>query len=346
MAFASLFSGWSRDMGIDLGTANTLVFVRGKGIVLQEPSVIAIDHDSQEILAVGYDAKKMVGRTPASIVAVRPLRDGVIADLDVTVTMLRHFIDKASRRHGVFKPRVVIGVPSGVTQVERRVIHDSAMQAGAKEACLVEEPMAAAIGAGLPVEDPTGNMVVDIGGGTTEVAVISLGGIVASKSITTAGDKMDEAIVNYMKRNYNLMIGERTAEEIKKTVGSAYPIQQEETMEARGRDIVNGLPKTVTISSTEIQQALSDTVAEIVNAVRSTLEKTPPELSADVIDKGIAMTGGGSMLKGLDRLLSDATGMPSYLTEDPLTCVVRGAGIVVEHLDTYRRVLVSSGRLK
>lgn len=346
MAFASLFSGWSRDMGIDLGTANTLVFVRGKGIVLQEPSVIAIDHDSQEILAVGYDAKKMVGRTPASIVAVRPLRDGVIADLDVTVTMLRHFIDKASRRHGVFKPRVVIGVPSGVTQVERRVIHDSAMQAGAKEACLVEEPMAAAIGAGLPVEDPTGNMVVDIGGGTTEVAVISLGGIVASKSITTAGDKMDEAIVNYMKRNYNLMIGERTAEEIKKTVGSAYPVQQEETMEARGRDIVNGLPKTVTISSAEIQQALSDTVAEIVNAVRSTLEKTPPELSADVIDKGIAMTGGGSMLKGLDRLLSDATGMPSYLTEDPLTCVVRGAGIVVEHLDTYRRVLVSSGRLK
>ncbi|HNU94575.1 MAG TPA: rod shape-determining protein [Bacillota bacterium] len=346
MAFASLFSGWSRDMGIDLGTANTLVFVRGKGIVLQEPSVIAIDHDSQEILAVGYDAKKMVGRTPASIVAVRPLRDGVIADLDVTVTMLRHFIDKASRRHGVFKPRVVIGVPSGVTQVERRVIHDSAMQAGAKEACLVEEPMAAAIGAGLPVEDPTGNMVVDIGGGTTEVAVISLGGIVASKSITTAGDKMDEAIVNYMKRNYNLMIGERTAEEIKKTVGSACPIQQEETMEARGRDIVNGLPKTVTISSSEIQQALSDTVAEIVNAVRSTLEKTPPELSADVIDKGIAMTGGGSMLRGLDRLLSDATGMPAYLTEDPLTCVVRGAGIVVEHLDTYRRVLVSSGRLK
>jgi len=346
MAFASLFSGWSRDMGIDLGTANTLVFVRGKGIVLQEPSVIAIDHDSQEILAVGYDAKKMVGRTPASIVAVRPLRDGVIADLDVTVTMLRHFIDKASRRHGVFKPRVVIGVPSGVTQVERRVIHDSAMQAGAKEACLVEEPMAAAIGAGLPVEDPTGNMVVDIGGGTTEVAVISLGGIVASKSITTAGDKMDEAIVNYMKRNYNLMIGERTAEEIKKTVGSACPIQQEETMEARGRDIVNGLPKTVTISSSEIQQALSDTVAEIVNAVRSTLEKTPPELSADVIDKGIAMTGGGSMLRGLDRLLSDATGMPAYLTEDPLTCVVRRAGIVVEHLDTYRRVLVSSGRLK
>jgi rod shape-determining protein MreB len=333
-------------MGIDLGTANTLVFVRGKGIVLQEPSVIAIDHNSQEILAVGYDAKKMVGRTPASIVAVRPLRDGVIADLDVTVTMLRHFIDKASRRHGVFKPRVVIGVPSGVTQVERRVIHDSAMQAGAKEACLVEEPMAAAIGAGLPVEDPTGNMVVDIGGGTTEVAVISLGGIVASKSITTAGDKMDEAIVNYMKRNYNLMIGERTAEEIKKTVGSAYPIQQEETMEARGRDIVNGLPKTVTISSSEIQQALSDTVSEIVNAVRSTLEKTPPELSADVIDKGIAMTGGGSMLRGLDRLLSDATGMPAYLTEDPLTCVVRGAGLVVEHLDTYRRVLVSSGRLK
>jgi len=346
MAFASLFSGWSRDMGIDLGTANTLVFVRGKGIVLQEPSVIAIDHNSQEILAVGYDAKKMVGRTPASIVAVRPLRDGVIADLDVTVTMLRHFIDKASRRHGVFKPRVVIGVPSGVTQVERRVIHDSAMQAGAKEACLVEGPMAAAIGAGLPVEDPTGNMVVDIGGGTTEVAVISLGGIVASKSITTAGDKMDEAIVNYMKRNYNLMIGERTAEEIKKTVGSAYPIQQEETMEARGRDIVNGLPKTVTISSSEIQQALSDTVSEIVNAVRSTLEKTPPELSADVIDKGIAMTGGGSMLRGLDRLLSDATGMPAYLTEDPLTCVVRGAGLVVEHLDTYRRVLVSSGRLK
>ncbi|HAN86177.1 MAG: rod shape-determining protein [Bacillota bacterium] len=346
MACASLFGGLARDMGIDLGTANTLVYVRGKGIVLQEPSVIAIDRDSQEILAVGYDAKKMVGRTPASIVAVRPMRDGVIADLDVTVTMLRHFIEKASKRHGVFKPRVVIGVPSGVTQVERRVIHDSAIQAGAKEAFLIEEPMAAAIGAGLPVEDATGNMVVDVGGGTTEVAVISLGGIVAAKSITIAGDKMDEAIVNYMKRNYNLMIGERTAEEIKKTVGSAYPSQHEETMEARGRDIVNGLPKTVNISNTEIQQALSDPVGEIVNAVRMTLEKTPPELSADVIDKGIVMTGGGSMLQGLDRLLADVTGMPVYLTEDPLTCVARGAGNVVEHLATYRRVLVSSGRLK
>ncbi|MEA4883094.1 MAG: rod shape-determining protein [Clostridia bacterium] len=346
MALSSLFGGLSKDMGIDLGTANTLVYVRGKGIVLQEPSVIAIDRDTQEILAVGNDAKKMVGRTPACIIAVRPMRDGVIADLDVTVTMLRHFIDKASKRHGVFKPRVVIGVPSGVTQVERRVIHDSAIQAGAKEAFLIEEPMAAAIGAGLPVEDPTGNMVVDIGGGTTEVAVISLGGIVASRSITTAGDKMDEAIVNYMKRNFNLMIGERTAEEIKKTIGSAHPLVGDDSMEARGRDIVNGLPKTVTISGAEVQQALSDTVSEIVNAVKMTLEKTPPELSADIIDKGIVMTGGGSLLKGLDRLLSDATGMPVYSTEDALTCVVRGAGLVVEHLEVYRRVLISSGRLK
>lgn len=346
MGFRSLFGGLSRDMGIDLGTANTLVFVRGKGIVLQEPSVIAIDRDTQDILAVGYDAKKMVGRTPASIVAVRPLRDGVIADLDVTVTMLRRFIEKASKRHGVFKPRVVIGVPSGVTQVERRVIHDSAIQAGAKEAYLIEEPMAAAIGAGLPVEDATGNMVVDIGGGTTEVAVISLGGIVAAKSVTTAGDKMDEAIVNYMKRSYNLMIGERTAEDIKRTVGSAYPMETEETMEARGRDIVNGLPKTVVISSSEVHEALSDCVEEIIKAVKETLEKTPPELSADVIDKGIAMTGGGAMLRGLDRLLSDRTGMPTYVTEDPLTCVVRGTGVVVEHLETYRRVLVSTGRLR
>lgn len=346
MGLRSLFGGLSRDMGIDLGTANTLVFVRGKGIVLQEPSVIAMDRDTGDILSVGYDAKKMVGRTPAGIVAVRPLREGVIADLDVTVIMLRRFIEKASKRHGVFKPRVVIGVPSGVTQVERRVIHDSAIQAGGKEAYLIEEPMAAAIGAGLPVDEPTGNMVVDIGGGTTEVAVISLGGIVAAKSITTAGDRMDEAIVNYMKRNYNLMIGERTAEEIKRTVGSAYPLPHEEVMEARGRDIVNGLPKTVQVTSSEIQEALADPVAEIVKAVLETLEKTPPELSADLIDKGIAMTGGGAMLNGLDKRLTDATGMPTYVTDDPLTCVVRGTGVVVEHLENYRRVLVSSGRLR
>ena len=294
----------------------------------------------------GYDAKQMVGRTPAGIVAVRPLRDGVIADLDITVIMLRRFIEKAVKRHGVFKPRIVIGVPSGVTQVERRVIHDSAIQAGGKEVYLIEEPMAAAIGAGLPVEEPTGNMVVDIGGGTTEVAVISLGGIVASKSVTVAGDKMDEAIINYMKRNYNLMIGERTAEDIKRTIGTAYPPNEEQVMDARGRDIVNGLPKTVRVSSSEIYEALADPVSEIVRAVRETLEKTPPELSADVLDKGIAMTGGGALLHGLDRLLQEATGMPAYVTEDPLTCVVRGTGVVVEHLETYRRVLVSSGRLR
>jgi rod shape-determining protein MreB len=346
MSLASLFGGLSRDMGIDLGTANTLVYVRGRGIVLQEPSVVAIDRDTAEILAVGNEAKQMVGRTPANIIAVRPMKDGVIADFDVTEKMLRYFMNKASRRHGLFKPRVVIGVPSGVTEVERRAITDATLQAGAKEAYLIEEPMAAAIGAGLPVSDPTGNMVVDIGGGTTEVAVISLGGIVASKSIRVAGDEMDEAIVNHMKRHYNLMIGDRTAEEIKKEIGSAYPMANEVYMEARGRDLVNGLPKTVRISGAEIQNALSEPVGAIVESVRMTLEKTPPELSADVMDKGIVMAGGGALLRGIDKLLQDETGMPVHVTEDPLTCVVKGTGIALENLELLKRVLISSRRLK
>ena len=348
MALSSLFSGFSKDMGIDLGTANTLIYVRGRGIVLQEPSVVAIDCNSGNVLAVGNEAKRMVGRTPANVVAVRPMKDGVIADFDVTEQMLRYFMNRATRRNGLFKPRVVIGIPSGVTEVEKRAIIDASIQAGAKDSFLIEEPMAAAIGAGLPVSEPTGSMMVDIGGGTTEVAVVSLGGIVASRSVRVAGDELDEAIINHMKRNYNLMIGERTAEEIKKTIGSAYPTPTDAYMEARGRDLVTGLPKTVTISSSEIQQALSEPVSAIVDAVRMTLEKTPPELSSDVMDKGIMMAGGGALLKGIDRLLSDETGMPVNIAEDPMLCVAEGTGIALENIDLLKqvRVLVSSRRFR
>ncbi|NPV53308.1 MAG: rod shape-determining protein [Firmicutes bacterium] len=333
---------FSKDMGIDLGTANTLVYVRGKGIVLQEPSVVAIRRDTDEVLAVGNEANRMVGRTPGNIVVVRPMKDGVIADFDVTETMIRHFISRAHRGRGFFRPRVVIGVPSGVTEVEKRAVIDAALQAGAREAYLIEEPMAAAIGAGLPVHEPTGNMVVDVGGGTTEIAVISLGGIVASKSIRIAGDEMDEAVAQHVKRSYNLMIGERTAEEVKKRIGSAYPLDNaDESMEIKGRDMVTGLPKTVKVSANEIQQALAEPVAAIVEAVRLTLEKTPPELAADIMDKGIVMAGGGSLLRGLDRLLAEETSMPVQRTEDPLTCVALGTGVALESLDTYRRVLMT-----
>ncbi|HHV62809.1 MAG TPA: rod shape-determining protein [Firmicutes bacterium] len=335
---------FSKDMGIDLGTANTLVYVRGRGIVLQEPSVVAIRRDTDEVLAVGNEANRMVGRTPGNIVVVRPMKDGVIADFDVTETMIRHFISKAHRGRGFFRPRVVIGVPSGVTEVEKRAVIDAALQAGAREAYLIEEPMAAAIGAGLPVHEPTGNMIVDVGGGTTEIAVISLGGIVASKSIRIAGDEMDEAVAQHVKRSYNLMIGERTAEEVKKQIGSAYPQDDQdndETMEIKGRDMVTGLPKTVKVSAREIRQALAEPVAAIVDAVRLTLEKTPPELAADIMDKGIVMTGGGSLLRGLDRLLAEETSMPVQRTEDPLSCVALGTGIALESLDTYRRVLMT-----
>ena len=339
-----IYNYFSRDMGIDLGTANTLVHVRGKGIVLQEPSVVALHSESRAVLAVGDEAKRMIGRTPGNIVAIRPMKDGVIADFDVTQTMLRYFINKANSKKPWVKPRVVIAVPSGVTEVERRAVIDATLQAGAREAHLIEEPMAAAIGAGLPVHEPTGNMVVDIGGGTTEVAIISLGGIVTSRSIRVAGDEMDEAIVNYIKRQYNLLIGERTAEEAKINIGSAHPVEGEESYDMRGRDLVTGLPKTLKVSASEIQRALSEPVNMIVEAIKVTLERTPPELAADIMDRGIVMTGGGSLLRGFDRLVSRETGMPVHLADEPLLCVVHGAGRVLEEIETLRRILVSTGR--
>lgn len=331
-------------MGIDLGTANTLVSMRGKGIVLREPSVVAIRKDTGEILAVGEEAKMMLGRTPGNIVAIRPLKDGVIADFDTTQIMLKYFIQKATGGFSFFRPRVVVGVPSGVTEVERRAVIDATIQAGAREAYLIEEPMAAAIGAGLPVHDPTGNMVVDIGGGTTEVAVISLGGIVSSRSIRIGGDELDEAIIQYMKRTYNLLIGERTAENVKMTIGSAMPSPEEESMDIRGRDLVTGLPKTLPVSVMEIELALSEPVSAIVDAVKVTLEKTPPELSTDIMDRGIVMTGGGALLRRLDKLLTRETGMPVIVAENPLDCVAKGTGVVAEDLETMKRVTMASSK--
>jgi len=336
--FSRLFS---RDIGIDLGTANTLVYVRGKGIVLREPSVVAIRRDTGAILAVGEEAKKMIGRTPGNIVAIRPMKDGVIADFDVTQTMLRHFIARAYRRRAIFLPQVVVCVPSCVTEVEKRAVLDATKQAGAKDAYLIEEPMATAIGAGLPVEDPTGSMIVDIGGGTSEVAIISLGGIVSSRSIRIGGDEMDEAIISYIKRTYNLMIGERTAEDIKIRIGAAYQPEGEERMEIRGRDLVRGLPKLLSISSTEIQEAMREPVSAILETIKTTLERTPPELAADIMEKGIVLSGGGALLKGLDRLIAAETGMPVYLAEDPLDCVVLGAGKALTAIDLLRRVSIT-----
>jgi rod shape-determining protein MreB len=344
MVFSFIINRFSRDMGIDLGTANTLVSVKGKGIILQEPSVVAMQRDTGTIMAVGEEAKRMIGRTPGNIVAIRPMKDGVIADFDVTQAMLRHFISRAGRR-SLLKPRVIVSIPSGVTEVEKRAVLDAILQAGGREAHLLEEPMAAAIGAGLPVYEPTGNMVVDIGGGTTEVAVISLGGIVTSRSIRIGGDEMDEAVVNYIKRTYNLMIGERTAEEIKIHLAAAYKPssdKEEETYEVRGRDLVTGLPKTLTITDGEVQQALAEPIASIIDAVKVTLEKTPPELAADIMDRGIVMAGGGSLLRNFDLLLARETGMPVYLAEDPLTCVVLGTGRALEEIDNLRRALISS----
>ncbi|GMB00623.1 rod shape-determining protein [Pelosinus sp. IPA-1] len=341
----SFFGSFSRDMGIDLGTANTLVHVKGKGIVLSEPSVVAIQRDTGEVLAVGEEAKQMIGRTPGNIVAIRPLKDGVIADFDVTQAMLKYFIRKSIDTKSFIRPRVIVGVPSGVTEVEKRAVIDATIQAGAREAYLIEEPMAAAIGAGLPVHEPTGNMVVDIGGGTTEVAVISLGGIVTSRSIRVGGDEMDEAIIQYIKRTYNLMIGERTAEEVKVTIGAAIVPEVDQTMEIRGRDLVSGLPKTLTIRASEVQQALSEPVSSIIEAVKVTLEKTPPELASDIMDRGIVMTGGGSLLKGLDRLLCKETGMPVHISEDALLCVCMGTGRALESIDLLKRVLMSPKKL-
>lgn len=336
----------SRDMGIDLGTANTLVHVRGKGIVLCEPSVVAIQRESRAVLAVGNEAKQMIGRTPGNIIAIRPMKDGVIADFDITQTMLRYFIQKAHSRRSLVKPRLVIAVPSGVTEVERRAVIDAGLQAGAREAYLIEEPMAAAIGSGLPVHEPMGNMIVDIGGGTTEVAIISLGGIVTCKSIRIAGDEMDEAIVNYIKRTYNLMIGERTAEEVKISIGAAYLDGnfEEKLAEVRGRDLVTGLPKTITVTAREINEALNDPVSAIIDAIKVTLEKTPPELASDIMDRGIVLTGGGSLLSGFERLVSRETGMPVHMTEEPLLSVVKGTGKVLEELETLRKVVLTARR--
>ncbi len=344
--FKSILGRFAKDMGIDLGTANTLVYVQGRGILLQEPTVVAIEKETNSIFAVGNEAKQMVGRTPGNIVAVRPMKDGVIADFDVTEKMLRYFISKAAKNVGILSPRVIIGVPSGVTEVEKRAVMDAGLQAGAREVFLIEEPMAAAIGAGLAVEEPTGNLIVDIGGGTTEVAVISLGGIVSSRSLRIAGDEMNEAIGQYIKRHYNLMIGERTSEEIKKEIGSAYPDGKERSMEVRGRDLLTGLPKIVSISGREVQAALAEPISGIVDAVKMTLERTPPELAADILDKGIILAGGGSLLKGIDRLLNEETGMPVQRAEDPLTCVARGTGIALErNYHDLKKVLISNKKM-
>lgn len=344
--FKSILGRFAKDMGIDLGTANTLVYVQGRGIVLQEPTVVAIEKETNNIFAVGTEAKQMVGRTPGNIIAVRPMKDGVIADFDVTEKMLRYFINTAAKNVGILAPRVIIGVPSGVTEVEKRAVMDAGLQAGAREVFLIEEPMAAAIGAGLAVEEPTGNLIVDIGGGTTEVAVISLGGIVSSRSLRIAGDEMNEAISQYIKRHYNMMIGERTAEELKKEIGSAYPDSKEQSSEVRGRDLLTGLPRTITISSREVLEALAEPISGIVDAVKMTLERTPPELAADILDKGIILAGGGSLLKGIERLLTEETGMPVQRAEDPLTCVARGTGIALErnYLD-FKKVLISNKKM-
>ena len=334
----------SHDVGIDLGTANTLVTVRNRGIVISEPSVVAMDTRTKRVLAIGAEAKRMVGRTPASIIAMRPLRDGVISDFDVTEQMIRYFISKVHDRYArIPRPRVLVGIPSGVTEVEKRAVRDATINAGARWARLIEEPMAAAIGAGLPVSEPSGSLIVDIGGGTTEVAVISLGGIVVSRSVRIGGDEMDTDIVGFARREYNLLMGERTAEEIKIAVGSAYPTEggDERTVTFRGRDLLTGLPRSVEVGSDQIREALEPSIAQIIDAIKETIEETPPELVADIMDQGIVLAGGGALLIGLDRRVAEATQMPVHIADDPLTCVVRGTGRVLEELDQLERVLVS-----
>ncbi len=335
--------GWfSNDLAIDLGTANTLVYVKGKGIVLSEPSVVAVRKNAKDrnrVLAVGRDAKMMLGRTPGNIVAIRPMKDGVIADFEITEAMLRHFIRKVHNRRSLIRPRIIVCVPSGITPVEKRAVRESAESAGAREVYLIEEPMAAAIGAGLPITEPICNMVVDIGGGTTEVAVISLAGIVYSRSVRVGGDKMDEAILQYVKRTYNLLIGERTAEIVKTTIGNAYPGEME-TMDVKGRDLVTGIPKIITINSEEVRQAIQEQIDSIVATVKTALEQTPPELAADIVDRGIHLTGGGALLKNLDVLLHQETGLPIKITEDPLATVVLGSGRALDNLDILKEVMV------
>ncbi len=343
MVFSSLWGMLSDDLAIDLGTANTLIYVKGQGIVCNESSVVAVQKDfrgSKRVLAVGIEAKKMLGRTPGNIVAIRPLKDGVIADFETTEAMLRYFIHKVHNRRALVRPRIVICVPNGITEVEKRAVRESAESAGAREVYLMEEPMAAAIGAGLPVTEPVGNMIVDIGGGTTEVAVISLAGIVFSRSVRVGGDKMDEAIIQYIKRKYNLLIGERTAELIKITIGSAYPGDEIQTMQIKGRDLVAGVPKTVELSDEEIRDSLLEAINQIVEAVRVALERTPPELASDIVDKGIVLAGGGALLRNLDVLLREETGLPVMVADDPLTAVVMGAGKALDELSLLREVAI------
>ena len=333
---------FTKDIGIDLGTANVLIFVKGQGIVLNEPSVVAIDSETKKPLAVGVEAREMLGRTPETIKAVRPLKDGVIADFTATQLMLKNIVSKVCQRYNAGRPRVVVGVPSGITEVEERAVEESVLRAGAKEVYLIEEPMAAAIGANLDVAEPTGNIIVDIGGGTTEVAVISLGGVVISNSLRTAGDELDEDIVNYIKREMGLAIGETTAEEIKIEIGCALPLMTEASMEVRGRDLGNGLPRNVIVTSTQIEEAMHDSINEIVEVVKATLEKTPPELASDIVEKGIVLAGGGALIRNLDKLLSQKTEMPVYIAEDPLECVVKGTGKTLEDLERLKTVLINA----
>jgi len=342
--FNKLATYFSNDIAIDLGTANTLVYLKGSGIVLNEPSVVAVDQKTKKVYAVGAEAKSMLGKTPDHIVAIRPMKDGVIADFEITEVMLREFIKKSQKKRFFIRPRIVISVPSGITEVERRAVTDSAQNAGAREVFLVAEPIAAAIGVGLPVDKPSGNMVIDIGGGTTEIAVIALNGIVTDISIRVGGDEMDEAIVQHIKKAYNLLIGDQTAEHVKMMIGSATKLKNEEEMEIKGRDLVSGIPKTLRISSVEIREALSEPLTQIVAALKTALEQTPPELAADIVDRGIVLTGGGSLLRGLDVLLKEETNLPINTVEDPLTCVVLGSGKILSNLHLYERIIMKSSR--
>lgn len=338
MIFDSVLGLFSNDLAVDLGTANTLVYVKGKGVVLSEPSVVAIQKNTKNVIAVGREAKKMLGRTPGGIEAIRPMKDGVIANFEMAEAMLRYFIRKVHNRKTLVRPRVIVCVPSGITQVEKRAVRDSALQAGAREIYIIEEPMAAAIGAGLPIQDPSGNMVVDVGGGTTEVAVISLSGIVYSGSVRVGGDEMDDCIVQYIKRTYNMMIGESTAEQVKITIGSAYPLSEPKTMEVKGRDLVAGVPRTLVVNDEEIRGCLAEPIASIVDTVKMALERTPPELAADIVDRGIVLAGGGSLLTGLDCLLREETKLPIIYSEDPLSCVVLGAGKILDEIDLLKKI--------
>lgn len=342
----SMLGFFAKDIGIDLGTANTLVHVKGRGIVIREPSVVAIDKYTQEVVAVGIEAKEMLGRTPENLDAIRPLKDGVIADFTATKKMLKHLVEKACQKYVIARPRVVVCVPLGVTEVEERAVEEATLDAGAREAYLMEEPMAAAIGAGLKIGDPSGTMIVDIGGGTSEIAVISLGGMVTGKSLRIAGDELNEAIVNYVKREFNVIIGETTAEEIKVTIGSAYPSMTTEEMDVKGRDLQTGLPKTITINSNQAEEAMKEVIMQIVDGIKMTLEKTPPELAADIMINGITLSGGGALIKNLDRLIALETGIPINIAQEPLDCVVRGAGKVLEDLDSLKSVLINSRKGK